>query len=62
MTTLAVQQDQAVRSLIDAVYAAWNAHDAEAFVAGYAAAATATLPQMRLEGKAAVHATMSAAF
>lgn len=60
--TIAEQQDQAIRSVIDGVYAAWNAQDVDAFVANYAESATATLPELRLEGKPAVRATMTAEF
>jgi uncharacterized protein (TIGR02246 family) len=47
-----------VLATIDAVYAAWAANDADAFVAGYAADATATLPGVRLPNREAIRASM----
>ncbi|MPZ83967.1 MAG: SgcJ/EcaC family oxidoreductase [Actinophytocola sp.] len=62
MTNTLVQDDSAVRAVLDGVYAAWAAGDADAFVAGYAEDATAVLPGTFLPGKAAVRAAMAAMF
>ncbi|HEY0451828.1 SgcJ/EcaC family oxidoreductase [Actinophytocola sp.] len=62
MTNTLVRDDSAVRAVLDGVYAAWAAGDADGFVAGYAEDATAVLPGTFLQGKAAVRATMAAMF
>ncbi len=54
--------EQDVRATLDAVYAAWAENDADAFVRGYAADATAQLPGTLLPNRDAVRATMSEVF
>lgn len=63
VTTEAAPTDEcAVRAVIDGVYAAWAANDADEFVSGYAEAATATLPGCCLSDREAIRATMRALF
>jgi uncharacterized protein (TIGR02246 family) len=57
-----VASEQLVRAVLDRVYAAWAANDADAFVEPYAEEATAQLPGSSLPNRAAIHATMSAVF
>jgi uncharacterized protein (TIGR02246 family) len=52
----------AVAAVLDEVYAAWAAGDADAFVAPYAEHATAVLPGSCLQGKQAIRATMADGF
>jgi len=54
--------ESAVRAVVAAVYEAWTANDADAFVRDYAEDVLATLPGSYLVGRAAVHETMSAMF
>lgn len=54
--------DDAVRAVIDRVYAAWADQDADAFVDSYAADATATLAGSYLADREAIRTTMAAAF
>jgi uncharacterized protein (TIGR02246 family) len=61
-TTVRAANDGAVRAVLDRIYAAWAANDADAFVAPYADDATATLPGAYLPGKEAIRATMVAVF
>jgi uncharacterized protein (TIGR02246 family) len=61
-TITSVQDDSAVRAVLDGIYAAWAANDADAFVAGYADDATATLPGSHLPSREAIRATMAAVF
>jgi uncharacterized protein (TIGR02246 family) len=60
MTT--TTEDTAVLAVLDQVYAAWEANDADAFVVPYAEEATAQLPGARLLGKEAVRQAMRAQF
>jgi uncharacterized protein (TIGR02246 family) len=60
--TVLAANDGAVRAVLDRIYAAWAANDADAFVAPYADDATATLPGAYLPGKEAIRATMAAVF
>jgi uncharacterized protein (TIGR02246 family) len=65
MTTsiaISASDETAVRAVIDGVYAAWAANDAEAFVAGYAEQATAQLPGAYLPDREAVRSCMAAEF
>lgn len=57
-----VDADCAVRAVLDAVYAAWAANDADAFVAPYAETATAVLPGTYLPDRQAIRATMATLF
>src|SRR5258706_2345588 len=57
-TSVRTEDDAAVRSVLDRVYAAWADNDADAFVADYAEDATAVLPGSYLPNKGAIHATM----
>jgi uncharacterized protein (TIGR02246 family) len=57
-----VRDDSAVRAVLDDVYAAWAAGDADAFVARYAQNASAVLPGAWLQGREAIRATMADAF
>ncbi len=61
-TSVQAGQDSAVRAVLDRVYAAWAKNDADAFVASYAADATALLPGSYLQDKQAIRATMAVAF
>ncbi|MCF2528415.1 SgcJ/EcaC family oxidoreductase [Yinghuangia soli] len=64
MTTTATQHtaEQQVRSLIQDVYAAWEANDAAAFAALYTPEATAALPGSFRNGREAIRAEMAAGF
>ena len=55
-------EEQLVRAVLDRVYAAWEANDADAFVEAYADEATAQLPGASLPNRAAIHATMTTVF
>jgi uncharacterized protein (TIGR02246 family) len=57
-----VQDGGAVRAVLEDVYTAWAAGDADAFVARYAENATAVLPGSWLQGREAIRATMADAF
>jgi uncharacterized protein (TIGR02246 family) len=59
---MAMRDEAAVRAVVDDVYAAWTANDADAFVADYADDAIATLPGAYLVGRDAVRQTMAAMF
>jgi uncharacterized protein (TIGR02246 family) len=61
-TSARAGDDSAVRAVLDRVYDAWAANDADAFVAGYAEDATALLPGAYLRDKEAIHATMTNVF
>lgn len=54
--------EQQVRSVIDTVYAAWAANDADAFVTVYTPDATATLPGSFRNGREEIRAAMAAGF
>ncbi|QXJ20769.1 SgcJ/EcaC family oxidoreductase [Actinomadura graeca] len=54
--------ERQVLAVLDEVYAAWAANDADAFVAPYAEAATATLPGTYLSDREAIRATMACVF
>ena len=54
--------DSAVTAVLDEVYAAWAAGDADTFVAPYAEHATAVLPGSYLQDKNAIRATMADGF
>jgi uncharacterized protein (TIGR02246 family) len=54
--------DLRVREVLDEVYAAWAANDADAFVRPYAETATATLPGAYLPGRQAVREVMATLF
>jgi uncharacterized protein (TIGR02246 family) len=54
--------DQAVRAVLDAVYAAWAENDADAFVAPYAPDATAVHTGTVMPNRDAVRTTMAAGF
>lgn len=60
--TTTTRDDSAVAAVLDEVYAAWAAGDADAFVAPYAEHATAVLPGSCLRDRAAIRATMADAF
>ncbi len=62
MTDTTTQDETAVRGVIENVYAAWTANDADAFVAGYTDDTTATLPGSYLVGRDEVHRTMAGMF
>jgi epsilon-lactone hydrolase len=59
---LAEGAEQSVLAVLDEVYAAWAAGDAEAFVSHYALDATAQLPGTYLRGRTAIQEEMAAAF
>jgi uncharacterized protein (TIGR02246 family) len=54
--------DVAVRALLDRIYAAFAANDADAYVAGYAESAVAVMPGAYLNGRATLHAAMRQLF
>lgn len=59
-TTVTAQD--AVLAVLDEIYAAWEANDADAFVRPYGAESTAQLPGTFLAGPEAVRQAMAAAF
>lgn len=59
---LLVEADREVRGVLDQVYSAWAANDADAFVAPYADTATAVLPGAFLADREAIRATMASLF
>jgi uncharacterized protein (TIGR02246 family) len=61
-TSTALREDGAVRAALDGVSAARAADDADAFVAWYAAAATAVLQGTCLQEQGWIRASMAAAF
>jgi uncharacterized protein (TIGR02246 family) len=61
-TGTSAHDENTVRAVLDEVYAAWAANDADAFVAGYAEDATAVLPGSHLPNREAIRATMAAVF
>jgi uncharacterized protein (TIGR02246 family) len=62
-TTLIPTQDEAaVLTVIDGVYAAWADNDADAFVTPYAADATAVHSGTVMQNRDAIRATMATAF
>jgi uncharacterized protein (TIGR02246 family) len=56
------REGRAVAAVLDEVYAAWAAGDADAFVAPYSEHATAVLPGSHLRDRSAIRATMAEAF
>jgi uncharacterized protein (TIGR02246 family) len=62
VTKKMVQEESAVRSVLDRIYKAWEENDADAFVAPYAPDATATLPGAYLQNREAIRATMTTLF
>lgn len=56
------REDRAVAAVLDEIYAAWAAGDADAFVAPYTEHATAVLPGSYLRDRSAIRATMAGAF
>jgi uncharacterized protein (TIGR02246 family) len=54
--------NDAVQAVIEGVYKAWEDHDPDAFVTGYADAATAVLPGSFLADKEAIRAAMAEGF
>ena len=62
VTDIPVAEETAIRSVLDGVYAAWAANDAETFVVDYAERATAQLPGTYLADREAVRACMEAVF
>jgi uncharacterized protein (TIGR02246 family) len=56
------REGRAVAAVLDEVYAAWAAGDAEAFVAPYREHATAVLPGSYLRDRSAIRGAMAEAF
>jgi uncharacterized protein (TIGR02246 family) len=56
------REGRAVAAVLDEVYAAWAAGDADAFVAPYGEHATAVLPGSYLRDRSAIRATMAEVF
>jgi uncharacterized protein (TIGR02246 family) len=56
------REGRAVAAVLDEVYAAWAAGDADAFVAPYSEHANAVLPGSYLRDRSAIRATMAEAF
>jgi len=54
--------DRQVQEVLEEVYAAWDANDADAFAKPYAESATATLPGAYLPGRRAIRGTMATLF
>ena len=54
--------EKAIRAVLDGVYRAWAANDADAFVAEYTEDATAILPGSFRPGREAIRASMAAGF
>jgi uncharacterized protein (TIGR02246 family) len=54
--------DRQVREVLEEVYSAWDANDAEAFAMPYAESATATLPGIYLSGRRAIRGMMATLF
>ncbi|MEU3460804.1 SgcJ/EcaC family oxidoreductase [Streptomyces sp. NPDC006733] len=62
MTVTRSLDETAIQSVLDGVYQAWDAGDADAFVAEYRDDATAILPGSYRRTKADVRASMAAGF
>jgi uncharacterized protein (TIGR02246 family) len=58
----AMDDESAVRAVLDTVYAAWTANDADAFVAPYEPSATAVHSGMVMNDRDAIRATMATEF
>lgn len=58
----ATREGRAVAAVLDEVYAAWAAGDADAFVTPYSERATAVLPGSYLRDRSAIRATMAEVF
>ena len=56
------QDETAMRAVLDEVYSAWAANDADAFVAPYAERATAVHTGNYMQDREAIHATMAEVF
>ena len=61
-TSALSDRDSGVRDVLNDVYAAWKANDAEAFVARFADDATSVLPGTYSNGKDQIRAYMAAGF
>jgi uncharacterized protein (TIGR02246 family) len=59
---IATEDASAVRAVLDEVYAAWGDNDPDAFVAPYAADATAVHTGAYMPNRDAIRATMAAVF
>ena len=59
---ISTNDESAVHAVLDAVYAAWADNDADAFVAPYAADATAVHSGTVMEDRDAIRATMATVF
>ncbi len=59
---IATEDASAVRAVLDGVYAAWADNDADAFVAPYAAEATAVHTGVYMPSRDAIRATLAALF
>ena len=59
---ISTRDESAVRAVLDAVYAAWADNNPDAFVAPYAADATAVHSGTVMEDREAIRATMAAVF
>jgi len=57
---IAIEDARAVRAVLDEVYAAWVDNDPDAFVAPYAADATAVHTGVYMPNRDAIRATMAA--
>ncbi|QMU70715.1 SgcJ/EcaC family oxidoreductase [Streptacidiphilus sp. P02-A3a] len=62
MTVTRTHDETAIRGVLEGVYRAWDAGDAEAFVADYREDATAILPGSYRRSKEDVRADMAAGF
>jgi uncharacterized protein (TIGR02246 family) len=56
------RDETSVRALLDRIYAAFAANDADAYVAGYAQTAVAVMPGAYLDGRDALHTAMRQLF
>ena len=59
---ISTQDESAVHTVLDTVYAAWADNDADAFVAPYATDATAVHSGTVMENRDAIRTTMTAVF
>ena len=62
MTVIRSQDEAAIKGVLEGVYKAWDAGDADAFVADYREDATAILPGSYRRSKEAVRESMAAGF
>ncbi|MFD7641941.1 SgcJ/EcaC family oxidoreductase [Kitasatospora sp. NPDC059795] len=62
MTVARAEDEAAIDAVLDAIYRAWEANDADAIVAHYTEDATAVLPGSLRDGREAIRAAMAQGF